>query len=162
MTLSSQDEQFCRAYAADGDGPAAYRLAHPRVKSDRAARAGAARMLARPEVVERIDELRRRQPAAADVTLAWVLARLKQEAEGTESDPARADRVTALGLLLKHLGTTSAAGPESDAPPYDLSKLSDEQKLALLAAVRLLRSGRAPGAEPALALPPAPGAGGSA
>ena len=68
MSLTSQQERFCREYAVSLNGPAAYRLAYPKARSNAAARAGADRLLKDPKVLDRITALQHSQQRKAPVT----------------------------------------------------------------------------------------------
>jgi hypothetical protein len=146
MSLGVQHERFCQEYARDGDALAAYRRAYPKTTSDAAARTRAAALLARPEVAARVAALRRpaRPPADAGPTPEWTLDRLKAEAEFAGDRASHSARVAALGLLMKHFGLLAAGAPHPDAPPLDLSKLTDDQKRAVLVGLRLALGRPAP------------------
>jgi hypothetical protein len=161
MSLSRKHERFCQAYAVDGDGPAAYRRVYPKATSERAARAGAERLLAKPEVRARIAELRPAAPVAEDArptpaTPEWTLEHLAHEATATGAGCTHSGRVAALGLLMRHFGLLAADAPHPDAPKFDLTKLTDEQKRAILAGLRLAVGGPRADAPLALAGPAIP------
>jgi hypothetical protein len=63
--VNQQHEAFCQAYARGGTQWEAYLVAFPAC-SKAAARSGAPRLLARPEVVARIEEIRRELPPVVE------------------------------------------------------------------------------------------------
>jgi hypothetical protein len=68
---------------------------------------------------------------------AWVLDQLCRQIELTGKGSYHTARVNALGLAMRHLGLLVQDAPHPDAPKFDLSKLTDAQKLAVLTGLRL-------------------------
>ena len=76
--LSPKHEAFVQAYVTNGmNGTRAYRLGYPGCKSDEAARAAAARLLANVSVSVRIAEIMRAGAERAEVTVEQVVRELK-------------------------------------------------------------------------------------
>ncbi|MBP3956300.1 terminase small subunit [Gemmata sp. G18] len=131
-------ETFCLEYAIDLNGSAAYRRAFPKVRTDDAARTGAAKLLAKVSVRERVAELQLTRAEHTGTTQEWVLERLKREAEFEGKGASHAARVSALALVMKYLGMFKQ-GPAPARAPIDLSKIPDDLKRALLAGLRAVR-----------------------
>ena len=147
MALTPKQERFCHEYVVDLNGAAAYRRAYPKAGTN--ADASAARLLAKPEVAARVAELQRERSERTRITAEWVLERLKAiiEAEKTSASAG----VSALGLLMKHLGMMEGVAPSPAAPQepqFDLSKLTGDQKSALLDAFYAARVNCLPPANP--------------
>jgi phage terminase small subunit len=75
--LSPKHEAFVQAYGTNGmNGTRAYRLAYPGCKSDEAARAAAARLLANVSISARIAEIMRAGAERAEITVSARIAEI--------------------------------------------------------------------------------------
>lgn len=103
MALTPHQERFCLEYMLDLNGSAAYRRCSPRV-SEKVARVGAAKLLAKPDLQARIAELQRAALARSNLTADRVLRELEYvafqragavfRADGTLKDPREWDEAT--------------------------------------------------------------------
>lgn len=73
---NARHEQFCCEYLKDFNATRAYRRVYPRSGVE-AARRSASDLLTRPDVVRRLDAVRKELAASTDVTAAWVVDRLR-------------------------------------------------------------------------------------
>lgn len=99
--LTSKQEKFCQAYVLLGDKSAAYREAYStsNMKSTTINRK-AVKIFNEGKIRARIEELQRRAEKRNELSVDWVLKKLKKIVE--ENDPK--DRVAALDKLMKHFG----------------------------------------------------------
>ncbi len=70
--INGKEEGFCRAYLRIGIGGKAYQEFHPDA-SDNTAYVEASRMLDKPKIILRIDELRKRAAARSEISMGRVL-----------------------------------------------------------------------------------------
>ncbi|WP_171473755.1 terminase small subunit [Frigoriglobus tundricola] len=104
--------------------------------SARSAKGHTHRLLQDPEIRNAIDAAQAARRKRTELTADWVVERLRIEAERTGEGSSHSARVAALGWAMKLLGLCKEDAPHPDHPPIDLSKLTDEQKRATLAALR--------------------------
>ncbi len=88
---------------------------------------------------------------ATDATIASVDSEEERVVDGDDGHSVttatrvlrmkRWDKVQALKLLMQHFGLLKEDAPHPDRPKFDITKLTDEQKHALLALIRLSRLG---------------------
>jgi phage terminase small subunit len=101
--LSQEHARFVREYLIDGNASRAYREAYPDCTNPRSITASAWRLLRQADVASAIQSAQLRTAAPAEVTVAFVIARLKEEAEFRGEGSSHAARVQALIALGKHL-----------------------------------------------------------
>lgn len=78
MTISPKENRFCEEYIVDLNGTqAAIRAGYSR----HTARSQACDILTRPDIISRIDELKAERTEKTGINAAWVLKRLRDEAE---------------------------------------------------------------------------------
>jgi hypothetical protein len=149
MNLTPQQEQFCRAFVADGNAEAAFCDAYPVTKPQNGDPIDAEQLLDQPEVAARIAELERCKQRDLGLSPVWVLAHLKKEIEDHGGGSSQSARVTALNLMMRHFDMYTAVPPHPDKPTFDLSKLTDAQKRAILDGLQLALVPQPTGAGPA-------------
>jgi hypothetical protein len=99
-------EEFCRAYIDGGrNATRAYKAAY---KADRmspgAIRTNASKLLKDPRIKARVDAATAAAERETEITVAWTLRRLKEEADRDDENASHAARVTALKAIGQHLG----------------------------------------------------------
>jgi phage terminase small subunit len=110
--LTDKQEKFCNEYMIDLNAKqAAIRAGY----SETTAHVIGPENLAKPCVSLRISELKKKVQEKTDVSIEWVVNKLKEVAEENESD-----RIPALDKLMKHLGgyeKDNKLDLTSDVPP---------------------------------------------
>jgi hypothetical protein len=135
--LTPKQQRFAAEYVVDlNETQAAIRAGY----SAHTAQKNAHRLMSNAGVQVVIAEKMKAREQDTGVTAAWVLLRLRAEAEFTGEGSSHAARVSALGLAMRHLGMFLEDAPHPDRPAFDLTRLTDEQKRDLLAALRAARS----------------------
>jgi len=103
MALTPKQQQFAAEYAIDLNATqAAVRAGY----SPRTARQQGSRLLSNADIQEAIQTGSAERARQTEIDAAYVLGRLKLEAEREDEDSSHSARVSALGLLAKHLGIT--------------------------------------------------------
>ena len=110
--LAPKQQRFVEEYLVDLNATqAASRAGY----SKRTAQRIGSENLCKPLIAEAIAEHRAKVSEAAEVDAAWVLTRLKKEAEGANTAAAR---VSALDKLAKHLGLYERDNAQSQPVIY--------------------------------------------
>lgn len=150
--MTPKQKQFVEAYLGEANlsANAAYRKVFPKAKPE-SVEANSYRMMADDGVKAAIDGAIKKREAESGITAAWVLKRLKLEAEREGPDASHAARVSATGLAMKHLGMLKEDAPHPDRHTYDFDRLTPDQQTALLAALRSLFAPRLVGTDGAAA-----------
>lgn len=104
MPLTPKQERFVQEYLIDLNATAAYRRAGYRAKTDNAAGAGASALLRNPKVSGAIRAALGARSERTEITSDDVLKGLHKEATLTGEDSSHSARVSAWGLIGKHLG----------------------------------------------------------
>ncbi len=104
--LTPKQEAFCRAYLENGrNATAAYRIAyHAGRMSDGAARVAACRLLKDRRITARCAAVVVAVEKETEISVAWTLQRLREEADRDGEDASHAARVSALKAIGHHLG----------------------------------------------------------
>ncbi len=138
MSLTVKQQRFVTEYLVDlNETQAAIRAGY----SAKTAQKNAHRLMANEGIKAAIAQKMKAREQDTGITAEWVLRRLKREAEFEGFGASHSARVSAIGLVMKHLGLFKEDAPHPDRPKIDITKLTDEQKHALLALIRLTRGG---------------------
>lgn len=137
--LTPKQQRFVSEYLLDLNATAAARRAG---YSARNADKIGPRLVGQSRVAAAIAAKKAERAAKSDLTAAWVLRRLAEEADLKGDGATHAARVRALELLAKHLGLLTEhlrlSGQVATPPaPVDLSALSDDQLRQLNALLAL-------------------------
>lgn len=135
MVLTPKQARFVTEYLVDLNATqAAIRAGY----SAKTARQMGTENLSKPVIAEAIAQGQKKRSDDTGITAAWVLQRLKIEAENTGFGSSQAARVSALALCMKHLGMLKEDAPHPDRPKFEIAKLNDDQKRTLLQFLRLV------------------------
>jgi len=100
IKLTPKQEKYCQEYIKTGSKSEAYRLAYnaENMKPE-TINVKAVQTYNQDKIRLRIEELQERTEKRNDITIDWVITKLKKVAEENDKD-----RVPALDKLMKHLG----------------------------------------------------------
>jgi phage terminase small subunit len=100
IKLTPKQEKYCQEYIKTGSKSKAYRLAYnaENMKPE-TINVKAVQTYNQDKIRLRIEELQERTEKRNDITIDWVISKLKKVAEENDKD-----RVPALDKLMKHLG----------------------------------------------------------
>jgi hypothetical protein len=147
MPLNPRQQRFVELYLSGLTAEESYRRAGY-TASPSAARRNASRLLTNADVRAAIDRAAERQ----ELTVDWVLGRLKAEAVDRGEGGSASARVRALELLGKRLRLFPTqheiSGPAGGPVPVTLAGLSDDQLAALDGLLALGQAGADPGGGP--------------
>ena len=156
MPLNPRQQRFVELYLSGLPASQAYRQAGYTATGN-AAEVNAARLLRNAQVAAEIGRAAERQ----ELTVDWVLGRLKAEAVDRGEGSSHSARVRAIELLGKRLrlfpDQHELGGPGGGAIPFTLAGLSDDQLRALDGLLAAGEAGADPGGGPGGAGPAAPG-----
>lgn len=71
--LTHKEEMFCIEFIVDFNGSQAYKRAGFKVKNDNVARAQASKLLTKPNIEKRIEQLKAERAERTEITADWVL-----------------------------------------------------------------------------------------
>lgn len=155
--LNPRQQRFVELYLSGLPASQAYRQAGYSVRTARSAESAAERLLRNVEVQAAVDRAAERQ----ELTVDWVLGRLKAEAVDRGEGGSHSARVRALELLGKRLrlfpDQHELSGPGGGDIPITLAGLSDDQLRTLDGLLAAGQAGADPGGGPGGAGPAAPG-----
>jgi phage terminase small subunit len=125
--LSLREERFCLAVANTGDKYKAFDIAGYEARTKGARAACVSRLLKRPRIKKRIDELQKEYCLALGVTKERILANFAEIAFDKENN--KSDRNRALEMLGRHVGFFEADNQQKGDKTLIVS---DEQRMEQL------------------------------